>query len=172
MSVSELTEAKSVDEAISILFRMIDRMLSRGDSESIDDLLESLDTEVLHVDVLMAVLAITVPARKQLRNREKIASSIRPRLVKAEGEDRASQILDMLLDVKETLEPINEYWVWYVELGDYCATKAWEWISKNGNFDDYPSPPPYDSEHPKPKYGKPIKLDEIVLMDRCRTSPW
>lgn len=55
-------------EAVLLLYRKVNRLLSQGDFEICDDLLEALDLSKLSVELQVGVLRIMFPARVRLKN--------------------------------------------------------------------------------------------------------
>lgn len=87
-----LVQEEEIDDAIDLLFDQVDDLLLAGDFEECNNLLLSIDVKMLDVNLLVALLTITYPAKDELRDRGSVVRRIAKRL-RALAPERAEGLL-------------------------------------------------------------------------------
>ncbi|HQZ66689.1 MAG TPA: hypothetical protein PLY87_16470 [Planctomycetaceae bacterium] len=80
-----LASQGKVDAALDLIYDRADEMLLAGEFVALDSIIEGLDVEQLSVDVLLAVLTITLPAKDKLTTRNEFFECVK-RTLKDRGE--------------------------------------------------------------------------------------
>lgn len=95
--VYRLDGAARIDAAIDILFDRIDTLFCEGDFEACDRLLKSVDLNRLSVDVLVAILSITLAARGNLVERASLCRRAHARIKNERGAAATDALLKGLV---------------------------------------------------------------------------
>jgi hypothetical protein len=94
--IYELQKAAKTDRAIDLLFEKIDDLLSAGTFSVCDSVLDKADLRKLDVDLTVAFLVITLPAKKRLERRAKFFNKARKAFTTKYGRSEADRILQGL----------------------------------------------------------------------------
>jgi len=78
--VYSLVARDHVDEAIDILFRNVDELLTAGAFDRCNDLLRTIDLKRLDTHLLVGLATITLPAASELSFRSALLARIETRL--------------------------------------------------------------------------------------------
>ena len=95
--VYSLVQKQMPDEAIDILFLHIDSLLSAGDFEGCDSVLQLVDVTQLDVNLNVALLSVTKRAAPLLKERANLVRKVKAHLMKQDAE-RSKRLLDGLED--------------------------------------------------------------------------
>lgn len=90
--VYSLTAKNESDAAIDVLFPKMDKLFREGHFDTADDVLRAVDVARLNTSLMVAVLAITRPAKASLPQRQVLLQRIERRLRELEP-DRVERLL-------------------------------------------------------------------------------
>ncbi|MFH0857608.1 MAG: hypothetical protein V1848_02565 [Candidatus Magasanikbacteria bacterium] len=103
MSPTEITtwletlySSTNVDEAIDHIFNQFDDWLKQAGFQIADEALSLLDFEKLNIDLIVAVLSATLPAKARLPNHVQFARTAREVFEKTETPDEVEALLSGL----------------------------------------------------------------------------
>lgn len=85
-----------VDAAIDAVYTEFLDLLDAGDTGRVGQSLMGLDVARLRVETMLAVLAITVPAAREIQGRDDFVKRVRERLVSLRGKADAERLLEGL----------------------------------------------------------------------------
>src|SRR5262249_38546628 len=91
-----LIKMKEYDEATDELFDVIDRLLSKGDFLTCNEILRQLDLEPLPTRFMRSVLTITYAAKEKLASRNNLYLRIQERMVEQKGEEMTKRLIGRL----------------------------------------------------------------------------
>ena len=74
--IYSLRQAERTDDAIDLLFKTMNATLVRGDFAACESALRALDLKRIDVDLMIAFLSITLPARDRLKSRAGLFAKI------------------------------------------------------------------------------------------------
>ena len=81
------------DGATDEVFDRVDDLLERGDYAACDRILRQADLDRLDSNLMVAFLAITLPAREHLREREPLYRGVKQVLIGDRGKEAVGEIL-------------------------------------------------------------------------------
>ncbi len=95
--VYQLDRSGQIDAAIDLVFDTIDTLLCEDDFQGCDRLLKVVDADKLSIDLLVAVLSITLTARDHLPERRSLCNRVKARIQRERGARAAEIVLKGLV---------------------------------------------------------------------------
>jgi hypothetical protein len=96
LRVEALAQQGKIDGAIDEGFRLLNDLLHRGAFRDVDDVLDAVDSNKLHADVVVALLTATFPARNKLARRDDLIDRLKGSLLATDPEDEINRLIDNL----------------------------------------------------------------------------
>jgi len=91
--IYRLCSAKQEQLAVEKILRQLEANLHNNEWTAVDNVLERVDVELVAPSVLLAVMALTVPAKRDLRQRAPFVHRSSNQLRSSLGEERAERLL-------------------------------------------------------------------------------
>lgn len=84
--IYKFVDIKRDDKAIDLLFYTVDYYMRNGQFDLLDKLIQEIDLDKLSLSLMIGVLTITLPAKKQLLSREAIYDKIKEKIIQLDPE--------------------------------------------------------------------------------------